>query len=296
MLLQQIINGFVIGAIYSVVGVGFTLIFGIMRILNFAYGEFYMLASYAAFVAYSEFHLPLWLILLLTMTVLFAIGALTERGLVKPVRERTADWSVPVIMVTLGLQIVLQNVVLLVAGGTYRGVSAYLMGTLDLEWFVISYERLMILGVSAGLLLGTWLLIQKTKLGLAMLAVSQNREGAVLSGIPLQRVYTLSFGLSAALVAIPGVLLMPLLYVYPTVGQVPIMKAFAVTLLGGMGNIEGAILGGIILGVSETMASAYLSSLIKDGVAFAFMILILLFYPAGIGPYFQQIRQKVIRP
>jgi len=296
MLLQQIINGFVIGAIYSVVGVGFTLIFGIMRILNFAYGEFYMLASYAAFLAYSELHLPLWLILLLTMTVLFAIGALTERGLVKPVRERTVDWSVPVIMVTLGLQIVLQNVVLLVAGGTYRGVSAYLMGTLDLDWVVISYERLMILGVSAGLLFGTWLLIQKTKLGLAMLAVSQNREGAVLSGIPLQKVYTLSFGLSAALVAIPGVLLMPLLYVYPTVGQVPIMKAFAVTLLGGMGNIEGAILGGIILGVSETMASAYLSSLIKDGVAFAFMILILLFYPAGIGPYFQQIRQKVIRP
>lgn len=296
MLLQQIINGFVIGAIYSVVGVGFTLIFGIMRILNFAYGEFYMLASYAAFLAYSEFHLPLWLILPLTMTVLFAIGALTERGLVKPVRERTVDWSVPVILVTLGLQIVLQNVVLLVAGGTYRGVSAYLMGTLDLDWVVISYERLMILGVSAGLLFGTWLLIQKTKLGLAMLAVSQNAEAAVLSGIPLQKVYTLTFGLSAALVAIPGVLLMPLLYVYPTVGQVPIMKAFAVTLLGGMGNIEGAVLGGIILGVSETMASAYLSSLIKDGVAFAFMILILLFYPAGIGPYFQQIRQKVIRP
>lgn len=296
MLLQQIINGFVIGAIYSVVGVGFTLIFGIMRILNFAYGEFYMLASYAAFLAYSELHLPLWLILPITMTVLFAIGALTEKGLIKPVRERTVDWSVPVILVTLGLQIVLQNVVLLVAGGTYRGVSAYLMGTLDLDWVVISYERLMILGVSAGLLFGTWLLIQKTKLGLAMLAVSQNREGAVLSGIPLQKVYTLSFGLSAALVAIPGVLLMPLLYVYPTVGQVPIMKAFAVTLLGGMGNIEGAVLGGIILGVSETMASAYLSSLIKDGVAFAFMILILLFYPAGIGPYFQQIRQKVIRP
>jgi branched-chain amino acid transport system permease protein len=295
LILQQIVNGLIIGAMYSVVGVGFTLIFGIMRILNFAYGEFYMLASYAAFFAYSDLHLPLWLILLLTMAVLFGIGAGSEKCLVKPVRERTADWSVPVIMVTLGLQIVLQNIVLLVAGGTYRGVSAYLLGSLDLGWVIVSYERLMILAVSVALLVGTWLLIQKTRLGLAMLAVAQNREGAALSGIPLQRIYTISFGLSAALVAVPGVLLMPLLYVYPTVGNVPIMKAFAVTLLGGMGNIEGAILGGLILGISETMASAYISTLMKDGVAFAFMIFILIFYPSGIGPYFQQIRQKVVR-
>ncbi len=292
--LQQIVNGLVIGAMYSVVGVGFTLIFGIMRILNFAYGEFYMIASYGAFLAYSGLNLPLWLVLILIMFALFGIGAATERGLIKPVREKTSDWSVPVIMVTLGLQIVLQNVVLLIAGGTYHGISSYLPGTLDLEWVVISYERLLIIGVSIGLLMGTWVLIQKTKLGLAMLAVSQNKEGALLSGINLQRVYTVSFGLSATLVAVPGVMLMPLLYVYPTVGQVPIMKAFAVTLLGGMGNIQGAIIGGFILGVSETLASGYVSALLKDGVAFAFMILILILYPAGIGPYWQQMKQKVI--
>ncbi len=294
-LLQQLLNGLVIGAMYSVIGVGFTLIFGIMRILNFAYGEFYMLASYAAFVGYSEFHLPLGVVLILTMGALFAAGVVAEAGLVKPVRERTVDWSVPVIMVTLGLQIVIQNLVLLIAGGTYKGVASYLSGSLDLGWVVISYERLLILGVSVVLLVSTWLLIQKTRLGLAMLAVSQNREGAILSGINLQRVYATSFGLSAALVAVPGVMLMPLLYVYPTVGSVPIMKAFAVTLLGGMGNIEGAILGGFILGIAETLASAYISALMKEGVAFAFMILILIFYPSGIGPYFQQVRQKVVR-
>ncbi|MEW6264820.1 MAG: branched-chain amino acid ABC transporter permease [Thermodesulfobacteriota bacterium] len=294
-LLQQILNGLVIGAMYSVIGVGFTLIFGIMRILNFAYGEFYMLASYAAFVAYSELHLPLGVVLILTMAILFAVGVVTEVSLVKPVRERTVDWSVPVIMVTLGLQIVIQNLVLLIAGGTYKGVESYLSGSLDIGWVVISYERLLILGVSILLLVATWVLIQKTKLGLAMLAVSQNREGAVLSGINLPRVYALSFGLSTALVAVPGVMLMPLLYVYPTVGSVPIMKAFAVTLLGGMGSVEGAILGGFILGIAETLASAYISALMKEGVAFAFMILILIFYPSGIGPYFQQVRQKVIR-
>jgi branched-chain amino acid transport system permease protein len=293
--LQQIINGLVIGVMYSVIGVGFTLIFGIMRILNFAYGEFYMLASYGVFLAYSELNLPLWVALMLVMIVLFGIGALTEKSLIKPIRERTLDWSVPVIMVTLGLQIVLQNLALLIGGGTFRGVPAYLVGSLNLGWAVVSYERLLILGVSIFILLVTWLIIQRTKFGLSMLAVSQNREGAILSGINLQRVYALSFGLSAALVAVPGVMLMPFLYVYPTVGQVPIMKAFAVTLLGGMGNIEGAILGGVILGISETLASAYISPLMKDGVAFAFMILILIFYPAGIGVYFQQMRQKVSR-
>ncbi|MDP2967758.1 MAG: branched-chain amino acid ABC transporter permease [Deltaproteobacteria bacterium] len=294
MFLQQLVNGLIIGTMYSVVGVGFTLIFGIMRILNFAYGEFYMLASYGAFLAYSELNLPLWVVLPSMMMVLFGIGALTEKSLVKPVRQRTPDWSVPVIMVTLGLQIVLQNLVLIIGGGTFRGVTTYLKGSLNLGWVVVSYERLLILGVSVILLLVTCLLIQRTKFGLSMLAVSQNRDGALLSGINLQRVYTLSFGLSAALVAVPGVMLMPLLYVYPTVGQVPIMKAFAVTLLGGMGNIEGAILGGILLGISETMASAYVSPLMKDGVAFAFMILILIFYPAGIGPYLQQMHQKVV--
>ncbi len=263
-----------------------------MRILNFAYGEFFMIASYVAYFLYAELHLPLVAVLLVTMALLFLVGFGTERTLIFHVRTKIADWSVAVILVTLGLQISLQSIALIFEGGTYRGIPTYIMGTLAIGTFTVSYERLMIFFISLILLGCTYLLINKTKLGLAMLAVSQNREGAILSGINTNKIYSLSFGLSGVLVAVPGVLLMPLLYAYPTVGQVPIMKAFAVTLLGGMGNIGGAMIAGFILGIAETLASAYISALMKDGVAFAIMILILIFYPSGIGDLMLKLKAR----
>ncbi|MBW1712071.1 MAG: branched-chain amino acid ABC transporter permease [Deltaproteobacteria bacterium] len=271
------------GAVYAVIGVGFTLIFGIMRILNFAYGELFMIAAYLAYFGVTSFQLPLWLLLLLAMAVMFLIGFGTEKALILPVRIKMADWSVPVILVTLGLQIILQNLALILGGGDFLGIPAYIMGSLHIGLFSVSYERLIIFAVSLLTLFGTWLLINKTKFGLALRAVSQNKDAAVLSGINTNTVYALSFGLSGLLVSIPGVLLMPHLYVYPTVGQVPIMKAFAVTLFGGMGNVGGAIIGGFILGITETLAASYVSALVKDGVAFAIMILVLIFYPVGVG-------------
>jgi len=271
------------GAVYAVIGVGFTLIFGIMRILNFAYGEMFMIASYLAYFGVTSFQLPLWLLIILAMAVMFLIGFGTEKALILPVRIKLADWSVPVILVTLGLQIILQNLALILGGGDFLGIPAYIMGSLHIGLFSVSYERMIIFALSLLTLVGTWLLINKTGFGLALRAVSQNRDAAVLSGINTNTVYAMSFGLSGLLVSIPGVLLMPHLYAYPTVGQVPIMKAFAVTLFGGMGNVSGAIIGGFILGIAETLASAYVSALVKDGVAFAIMILVLIFYPSGVG-------------
>lgn len=277
------VNGIIIGTVYAVIGVGFTLIFGIMRILNFAYGEFFMIAAYLAFFGVTAFKLPLWLLILLAMLVMYLFGFGTEKALIKPVRAKMADWSVPVILVTLGLQIILQNLALIIEGGNFLGIPAYIMGSIHAGLFSISYERIVIFCSSVLVLVGTWLLVNKTRLGLSLQAVSQNKDAAILSGINPNRVYAISFGLSGLLVSVPGVLMMPHLYAYPTVGQVPIMKAFAVTLFGGMGNIAGAILGGLILGVAETLAAAYISALIKDGVAFAIMILILIFYPSGVG-------------
>ena len=271
------------GAVYAVIGVGFTLIFGIMRILNFAYGEMFMIAAYLAYFGATAFQLPLWLLLILAMAVLFLIGFGTEKALILPVRLKMPDWSVPVILVTLGLQIILQNLALILGGGDFLGIPAYVMGSLHIGLFSVSYERLIIFVISSLTLVGTWLFITRTSFGLALQAVSQNRDAAILSGINTNTVYAICFGLSGLLVSIPGVLLMPHLYVYPTVGQVPIMKAFAVTLFGGMGNIGGAIIGGFILGIAETLASAYVSALVKDGVAFAIMILVLVFYPSGVG-------------
>ena len=271
------------GAVYAVIGVGFTLVFGIMRMLNFAYGEMFMIASYMAYFGVTAFQLPLWLIIILAGAAMFLIGFGTEKALILPVRIKLPDWSVPVILVTLGLQIILQNLALILGGGDFVGIPAYVMGSLHIGLFSVSYERIIIFVLSILALIGTWLLINKTRFGLTLQAVAQNKDAAVLSGININHVYAMSFGLSGLLVSIPGVLLMPHLYAYPTVGQVPIMKAFAVTLFGGMGNVAGAILGGFILGIAETLAAAYVSALVKDGVAFAIMILVLVFYPAGAG-------------
>ncbi|MCF8061112.1 MAG: branched-chain amino acid ABC transporter permease [Deltaproteobacteria bacterium] len=273
----------IIGAVYAVIGVGFTLIFGIMQILNFAYGELFMIAAYLAYFGVTVFMLPLWLILILAMAVMFLIGFGIEKAVILPVRMKIPDWVVPVILVTLALQIILQNLALILEGGNFLGIPAYIMGSLRVGNFSVSYERLLMFGICVATLAGIWLLLRKTKLGLALQAVSQNRDAAILSGINTNTVYALCFGLSGLLISIPGVLMMPHLYAYPTVGQVPIMKAFAVTLFGGMGNVAGAIIGGFILGVAETLAAGYISALVKDGVAFAVMILILVFYPAGVG-------------
>ena len=281
-------NGVIIGAIYAVIGVGFTLIFGIMRILNFAYGEMFMIAAYLAYFGVTSFELPLWLLLLLVMAVMFLVGYGTEKAFILPVRKKLPDWSVAVILVTLGLQIILQNLALILGGGDFLGIPAYIMGSLHIDLFSVSYERMIIFGISVLTLVGTWALINKTKFGLSLQAVSQNKDAAVLSGININTVYPLCFGLSGLLVSIPGVLLMPHLYAYPTVGQVPIMKAFAVTLFGGMGNLGGAIIGGFVLGIAETLAAAYVSALVKDGVAFAIMILVLVIYPSGVGALIQR--------
>ncbi|MBW1973151.1 MAG: branched-chain amino acid ABC transporter permease [Deltaproteobacteria bacterium] len=286
--LQQVLNGITIGAVYSVIGVGFTLIFGIMRILNFAYGEFFMIATYIAFFAYKDFGIPLIFVLIIAMILLFCFGAITEKLIILPIRKKAKDWSAGVIMATLGLQVVLQSLALILGGGTFRGIASYLMGSLMIGPLIISYERLLILTISIFMLIATLLLINHTKLGLMMQAVAQNKEAAIVSGINPNKIYTISFGLSGLLVAVPGVLLMPILYAYPTVGQLPIMKAFAVTLLGGMGNIEGAIIGGFVLGIAEIFASAYISTLMKDGIAFAIMILVLIFYPSGLGQFIKR--------
>lgn len=280
------------GAVYSIVGVGFSLIFGVMQILNFAYGEFYMLASYMIFFLYGDFHFPLLWASLIVISTAFVAGIVTEKALIKPLRNKGGNWVISVIIATLGLQIVLQNLARLLWGGTYRGIPAYFTGSVRLGVLIASNERLFIFLVSLLVLLGIWLLINRSKLGLAIVATAQNKEAAKLAGIHTDRIYTITFGISIALISIAAILLMPILYVYPTVGVNPIMKAFAVTLLGGMGNITGAIFSGFILGIAESLAGGYISAATKDLVVFLVIIIILTFYPSGVGGFIVEMRAK----
>lgn len=282
-------NGLFIGTSYSLVGVGFTLIFGVVKVLNFAYGEFFMVASYVTYFLYAIREVSLPVVLLLNFALMLAAGCLVDRGLIRPLRAR-AEAGSSVIIATLGLQVILQSAALLIWGGTYRGIVGYMTGSVRLGGLVVSKERLAVFAVSVCLLLVLEIIVRRTKLGMAMRAVAENDVGAALAGINVGFTYAISFGISAGLAGVAGTLLVPLYNVYPTVGARPMMKAFAVTLLGGMGHIEGALVAGIILGVAEALASAYVSALVKDAVAFVIMIAVLVLYPGGIGEALKKLR------
>ncbi len=281
-LLQHLINGITLGAMYSIMGVGFTLIFGIMEVLNFAYGQLFMFSAYTFLFLYSFFGGNFPPAAAITLTIYFLAGMLLEKTLVEPIQKKTPNWSIPVLMSTIGLGMVLENIALIAWGAIYRGIPYYFKGVLEFSSLRVSYDRLFILIVSVCTLLFTWFVVHKTKIGLAMRAVSQNRKAAALMGIDTNKVYMFTFGLSTALVALAGSLLIPILSVYPTVGSICGMKAFAVTLLGGIGSMEGAIISGFILGIVESITAGFISPFFVDMAAFLCIIIILVFFPRGI--------------
>jgi branched-chain amino acid transport system permease protein len=225
------------------------------------------------------------------VVVLFFVGSLVEIGLVKPIRRKTNDWVVPTLIATLGLQIALQNSARLVWGASYRGIPGYFSGSIRLGSVTFSLERLVIFGVSVFLLVGTWLFLNRTKLGSGILAVSQDRDSAELVGINTERIYAFTFGLSSLLVGIAGVILLPTLLAYPTVGQAPLLKAFAVALLGGMGNLGGAMLSGFVLGIAESLGVAYLSASMSELIPFIVIIIVLTCYPSGLAGLIAKIKK-----
>jgi branched-chain amino acid transport system permease protein len=292
MFIQQILNGLAIGSIYSLIGLGFSLLFGAMGILNLAYGEFYMLATYLAFFSFTKFRFPFPIMILIVVIFLFFIGCATHLGLVKPIKSRTKDWVIPALIVTLGLQIVFQESIRLIWGASFKSIPGYFLESIHIGSLMISYERAIILVVSVFLLAGTWFFLNRTKLGSGILAVAQDRESAELVGIDTEKINTITFGISSALAGIAGVLLMPILCVYPTVGQEPLLRAFAVAILGGMGSVGGAMISGVILGIAESLAVGYISASIKDLMSFAVIIIVLIFYPSGVAGFMERLRAK----
>lgn len=280
---MQLTNGIIIGSIYSLIGLGFSLLFSVMGILNLAYGEFYMLASYLAFFIFLKFNLNIGVMILIIISIMFFLGCTVEIALIKPIKRKTESWIIPTLIGTLGLQTVFQESARLTWGASYRNIPGYFLDVIRIGSFSISHERIIIFCVSVFLLTSTWFFLNKTKFGSAILAVAQDKESAELVGINTNNVYTITFGISCALVAVAGILLMPLYCVYPTVGQEPLLRSFAVAFLGGMGNIGGAILSGFILGVAEALAVGYISASIKDLISFIVIIVIITLYPSGIG-------------
>ena len=278
---EQLINGLVLGCMYAAVASGLTLIWGTMKMLNFAHGEFYMLGGYVLYFAFSTFGIPPFLSLVLAVAVVLALGILTQRAVIHPLLERPG-WELSPLVVTIGISIFLQNLALKMWGERFKNVPYFIDGTVDLFGIRMAYQRIIILTVTAVVMIGFWLFIKRSKFGIGLRATAQDRDAATLMGVNTKRIYTVTFGMSCALAALAAALLAPIFSINPWMGHAALLKGFITVVLGGLGSFEGAILGGIILGTTESISVIVLSSEWKDVVAFALFIFVLIIRPSGL--------------
>ena len=279
-LLQHLVNGLVLGGTYALLGIGLTLIFGLMNVVNFAHGEFYTLGAYATFAALTLADLNFFAALGLAIVCGLVVGAVTEFLLVRPLRRESID---TVMLVMIGVWIAMQNSELLVWGGVAKSIPHPFSTTpLTLGGVSLAPLRLFVLVAALGLIVGAHLLIHRTRLGRAMRATFQDADTAALMGVRIRRIYTATFAIGSGLAAAAGALLGPIFIAYPSMGDLASLKAFSVVILGGLGNIAGATVGGLVLRVAEELGAGYVSSGYRDAVGFVIIIAVLLLRPSGL--------------
>ena len=279
-LLQHLVNGLVLGGTYALLGIGLTLIFGLMNLVNFAHGEFYTLGAYVTFAALALSGWNFFVAIGLAIAVGAVAGAVCERILLAPLRDESIDTTM---LVMIGLWIALQNAELLAWGGVAKSIPhPFQTAPIVLGPVGIAPLRVFVVLTALALIALSWLLIQRTRLGRAMRATFQDRETAALMGVRIGRIHTVTFAFGSALAAAAGALLGPIFLAYPSMGDLASLKAFSVVILGGLGNLAGATLGGLILGVAEELGAGYVSSGYRDAVGFVIIILVLLLRPSGL--------------
>jgi len=278
--LQFVVNGLVNGTFYALSALGLTLIFGLMRLVNFAHGEFYMMGGILGWVATDRLSMDFFTGLVAVVAVMALFGWLLDRYLIVRVRDKGPE---PGILLTIGLAIFLTNTALMLVGTAPHKVAAPVSsGPILLGPVIITEVRVFAIAVSVAAIVGARLLIQKTKLGRAMRATFQDPTAASLVGINTASIYASTFALGTALAATSGMLLGSIYVAQASIGGLISLKAFVVVILGGMGNFAGAILGGLILGVAESLWGGYVQTGTVDMVGFALVILILFFRPYGL--------------
>ena len=278
--IQQVVNGMIAGSIYALVAMGLALIFGIMYVPNFALAALYMLGAYGSFYLIEYLHMPYLLTIPLVMIVIGMLGVLTEKLCFRPVRE--APHAVGFI-VALGLMLVLETGARIVFGAETKIVSSpYNNIVINAGPVLLNLQRLLVFVICVVLAGGCYLFLLKTMTGKKIRATSQAPEAARLMGISINRMSQIVFFLSSALTAAAGALLAPMFYLSTAMGFMPSIKGIVVIVLGGMGSIKGALVGGFILGIAESLGAGYVSSEYKDAFAFGILLLVLLFKPSGL--------------
>jgi branched-chain amino acid transport system permease protein len=282
-LAEVLLQAFVRGSMYALMGTGLALIFGIMGVSNFSHGELFMIGTYVMFAVSVMLGAPFVVGIIGAAAVLFLVGMLIERGLIEPLRKRAGrDWLLDTFVLTIGLSVVLQNLALIAFGSRRLGIAQMIEGSLTFGVISISYERLAILAIATVAVVLLWAFIKFTHVGKAIRATSQDPDAAQTLGIDINRVYTYTFGLGAALAGLSGALLISIYPAYPTVGLQPIIKSFAVVILGGLGYVPGAIAGGMLLGVIEAYTIFFMSAGWQNVLTSVLVVLILIFRPYGL--------------
>ena len=278
--LQHVLNATILGGTYALLGIGLTLIFGIMRVVNFSHGELYSFGAYMVFLFAMVLDTNFFLALIAAMALGVALGALIEFVLLRPLRGASIDTTM---LVMIGAWIALQNTEQLVWTGVAKSINhPFPVEPLVLGPVSVSWSRVFVFAVAVLLIVGAHLLIHRTKLGKAMRATFQDRETASLMGVSINAIHTATFALGSGLAAAAGALLGPVFVVTPTMGDMAALKAFAIVILGGLGNFMGATLGGFMLALVEEMGAGYISSGYRDAMGFLIIIVVLFFRPTGL--------------
>ncbi len=281
--LSHLINGISLGSIYAIIALGYTMVYGIAKMLNFAHGDVIMIGAYISFCATAYLNLPPLVALALAMVVCLILGVLIERLAYKPLRSAP---SLAVLITAIGVSYLLQNLALIIWSPNPKVFSS-IVGSDRIKLFdgelQISYVTLLTIVVGVIVMIALTIFTSKTKIGKAMRAVSEDKGAAQLMGINVNTTISVTFAIGSALAAVAGVLLCsayPTLT--PTTGAMPGIKAFTAAVFGGIGSIPGAMLGGVLLGVIEVFSKAYISTQISDAIVFAVLIVVLLVKPTGL--------------
>ncbi len=278
-LLQQVFNGLAIGAVYTLIAIGLTVVFGILGIAHFAHGVVAMSGGYVTFFLIERFGLPFFVAMALAMLVGAMLGILVERFAYRPVQHAP---PINAFIIALGLTMMIDGLNLLSFGPDQMVIRTPFQSVFSVAGLVITELRVYVMVTTSVLIVAMALFVSRTKTGRAIRAVAQNRPAAILMGVNVDAVALVVFAMSSALGVAGGALVGAMLALAPGLGESLVIKGFAVLILGGLGSIPGAIAGGLILGVSEALAAGYISSAYKDVIAFLVMIIVLLFRPEGL--------------
>ncbi|MCH5273890.1 MAG: branched-chain amino acid ABC transporter permease [Lachnospiraceae bacterium] len=277
----QLINGIRTGSIYALIALGYTMVYGIAKMINFAHGDIIMVGAYALYMLWAVVKLPLPLAMLLTVVICSVLGVTIERVAYKPLRNAP---SLAVLITAIGMSFLLQAVSLLLFGATpIKSENIVQLKGFHIGSIMIPGLPMLTLAVTIVCMIVLTLFINKTKAGRAMRAVSEDKQAAALMGINVNRTISLTFAIGSALAAIAGILyLSQYKSLTPTMGALPGIKAFVAAVFGGIGSIPGAMLGGILLGIIEVMAKAYINSALADAIVFGVLVIVLLVKPSGL--------------